>query len=672
MIERTDSICEVDAAHRDGDIDTYRSPMQSGDVRFGREKVGCREVAAHMDKVHRAGRSDRADQPCPAKPTDGDRLARARHALATAETLAWSGMSARILTERVPDELMQEDPCRSVCGDSSENATDSDRRWHETRQGSVGTRSRKSSEVAPRPRRGKKQRVQQCARDVKRFLTARDAGVIRQGQLREGTEDVACIEVEQQCTHGGSGFQGRHSMPLEGRRHGLSSAQRFSLDRVSLGDEACDLALGGGLVCGALHEISGVWFAGEPPVDPARFADECKIGAGDWIVPFGCLLHIVRRAAAHPALVGRSIAWIGNKVHPPRHMLRMLRQNRDAAMHGAKCASSVGGRLFVDHKLEHELEHRSVFVGDAPNGATRNERLAGGTSPWPTGARHAKKCSRLHEQSHAQSHEQAHEQSHARLWCAELAIRMGASGIIVVDGSGFDHLAWRRLQLAASTVHQCAQDQAEADDGVVSCGPLVLVVTPSAVDSADDETTDRRAPFVRRLARRLRTAATQWSVRAEKAPDSMHTGISNAQQRGDTPFRFQWRMHLTHLRAGHGGQVGVEAEKGEDPAPPSGHQTEVSVERDAGFLHAAIANRELSVLVGLPRTPCAEDAWEVLRGRMPTSQVRDSHDGEQILSLHKLQDRHGARRLAMDEEDDARCSFSMPSNRHAGWEVRSA
>jgi hypothetical protein len=29
---------------------------------------------------------------------------------------------------------------------------------------------------------------------------------------------------------------------------------------------------------------------------------------------------------------------------------------------------------------------------------------------------------------------------------------MDVAGVIVIDGSGFDHLAWRRLQLAAAQI----------------------------------------------------------------------------------------------------------------------------------------------------------------------------------------------------------------------------
>jgi hypothetical protein len=68
-----------------------------------------------------------------------------------------------------------------------------------------------------------------------------------------------------------------------------------------------------------------------------------------------------------------------------------------------------------------------------------------------------------------------------RVWCAEQALRLGAGGVIVIDGDHFDTLAWRRLHLAAQSASQAASctddDSPGAVNGTGAPGPVVLVLT---------------------------------------------------------------------------------------------------------------------------------------------------------------------------------------------------
>ena len=600
MVERSNSPREGVKDHREGVKGRHEG---DGDAGAGGGELSHRDALDHPPihpPIHPPTRAeDRAEDR--ANSTDCGRVARARRALAMAEALAWSGVGARLLSEDVscgnPGEGAGKDSGKDSGKDAGRHSNQRlgrhARNDTEEAAESGGCRpSRGLCAVESPPRQGKKQRAKQCARDVKHFLAARDAGALRQRHLREGVDEsicadevfyideAFCIDEAQRRVRGNAVLHERHSMQSEGKRRCMASTPT-----VSLGDEACDLALGGGLVCGALHEIRGVSFAGESSVGPfqltdARFVDARFVEArsvearsvggnkadaasetGDWIVPFGCLLHIVRRATAHPSLAGRSVAWIGGRVHPPRHMIRTLRHGHGAASDAAGSACSGAERPLLDDGLG----RRSVFIGDAPNGVPEGDRLVGEALDWPASWRRGRKASR------------SDGQIRARLWCAELAIRMDVAGVIVIDGSGFDHLAWRRLQLAAAAAHKAAQEQVERDGGLSTCGPLVLVVTPPASEAAGGGAVDCGPTLARHAARRLRTAATQWSVSAERASDPIPARDHGTRRRSDAPFQFRWRMHLTHLRSGHGGQIGMESGQDMDHASSPDHAAEAAV-----------------------------------------------------------------------------------------------
>jgi len=89
-------------------------------------------------------------------------------------------------------------------------------------------------------------------------------------------------------------------------------------------------------------------------------------------------------------------------------------------------------------------------------------------------------------------------------------------------------------------------------------------------------------------------------------------------------------------------------------------------------VHAAIANRTLSVSIDLPRTLCADEAWDVLRERTPDSRVHRLHGDVRSPSPHKLQQRWVETHLMPDGEADAPFAIPLPESRHGGREVRSA
>jgi len=651
---------------------------------------------------------------------DGARMARARRALAMAEALACSGMGARLLSEDVSQDGPRASPRESLREETGEEAPrdprDDERedvREDEDdapRSQTVPGRLRRDKGVpcaaVSRPRRGKKQRVQQCARDVKRFLARRDAGVPLRVCVDAGAEGVGEFDARWPRTTEATGLHARAAMlPAECGADGAAASglSAFALStsvlptsvlptsgvptlRIPLDDATCDAALGGGLACGALHEIQGVSFAGEPSFGLAcppdgrenevvRDEDAWNKDAWNkdawnkdawskdawnkdawskdaWIVPFGCLLHIVRKAVMHPALADRSVAWIGDRVHPPRHMLRVMRHGRGAASLGVGRERPEGPHPFLDE----ELERRSVFVGDVPHGAVRGDRLAGEGAACPTPSKRGRAANRVDDRVRA------------RLWCTELAIRLGAAGVIVVDGSGFDRLAWRRLQLVASAAQQGARACVEAGGGESSSGPLVLVVTPPADEgagAADGTAAVHRLPRAPRPAHRLRTAATQWSVSAERAFGAADSGGKPDRRGCGDPFRFRWRMQLTHMRSGF---------RVEDAAGTATHgipRHDDAAPHDSSSVHAAIADRSLSLPIELPRTACSDDAWNALRDRTEALHGRGLDGCEPASAPHKLQDRRIAMQLKTGAESD-QFPRSLHDIHRLGWEVRSA
>ena len=181
-------------------------------------------------------------------------------------------------------------------------------------------------------------------------------------------------------------------------------------------------------------------------------------------------------------LLERGIAWIGDKVHPHPNALR-----------------DDPGQGFFEGEPD-ALLTQSVFIGDASD-----SRAACGQRPSRSGVRsgrddalYARVCNRV--------------------WCVEQALRLGGAGVVIVDGSGFDSMAWRRLQLAIS---ESSKDSSLWPCSRGACSqwgakPLVLVVTAPCAAGG--------------LRARGCSASTRWSVHPARGSD------------------FCWRMTLKAMR----------------------------------------------------------------------------------------------------------------------------
>ena len=276
------------------------------------------------------------------------------------------------------------------------------------------------------------------------------------------------------------------------------------------------------LACGAVHELRGVSLCMDRGADPAAGVPVDSA----WFAPFGCILHILRcMAAATPSnaacreLLEAGVVWIGDKVHPsPEGLACALQCEIPAPCDGAGQAVDAGQA--GDAAALHDLVDHFVFVRDAAEGV--------------------RAC--------------PHDPVPQRVWCAEQAIRMGAAGVVIVDGTGFDTLAWRRLQLAAaggaaslhsthaepctaSGIDVASQLRAAEQRLVAACSgasdeamrPLVLVITPPPEVHGD------ASRIAGRRASRGGGASTRWSVCPLHMPDP--TG------------HFAWRMRLDAVKS---------------------------------------------------------------------------------------------------------------------------
>lgn len=303
---------------------------------------------------------------------------------------------------------------------------------------------------------------------------------------------------------------------------------------------------------------------------------------------------------------------------------------------------------------------------------------------------------------------QCDDRARARLWSAELAIELDAAGIIVIDGSGFDAIAWRRLQLAVSKTRERELGHGPIRNGIshpaAVCnmewrsGPLVIVVTPPedpSVQSVHGARNERRSQQPRH---RLRTAATQWTVCAEVfdqarcAHEADRCPESDGHSEFDDRLRLCWRMELAHVRGGMGGQSRqspIEGEAAESHSQNAAlypeHGMRIALHdgprrrRDALVpIHAAIASRALSVFVGTSRTICADGAWQALREyarsdrRLAAMQGTLSEHLGAGMAVHSLRrSQSGADSVPGALETEL---FTLPSSgtQRLGWEVRSA
>jgi len=374
-----------------------------------------------------------------------------------------------------------------------------------------------------------KDRIKDVARSVQRALAAADAGADATGSgAKRVSRGAHTVELDAEHSNSAGedcvGFAGlAHIAPIPPRSAGLQRKMQHDKHQVRIDSAWCDAALGGGLACGALHEICGV--CGGAAEKAGRNSNK------SWIVPFGCVLHILRGMRVGNAharrLIEQGVAWIGDRVHP----------NPEALVDVACAPSSESYELVSDDTLL----ARSVFVRD-----TQAHGEAGRTPKVD-----ARMCSRV--------------------WCCEQAFRLGVVGVIVVDGTGFDAMAWRRLQLAAGE----------------SQHPLVLVLTPPVVDASGHASGHASGDVFGGggLSRRGCTAQTRWTV---------HPSVASDAESADDSRRFdcRWSMRLEAIRSCAG-------------APA-----------DAAEFRSRMAEGRLVAPISLSRAPFGTEEWAALRERV--------------------------------------------------------
>ena len=241
------------------------------------------------------------------------------------------------------------------------------------------------------------------------------------------------------------------------------------------------------------------------------------------------------------------VAWIGDRVQPDPGAFRAIPRLKHLSHHawrGAHRRDGPDGRAgeLGQHGEDgaHDLASRSFFVRDSDRAFTpvRHGHLARNASARRTNA------ARLEMDARACN----------RLWCAEQAIRMDAAGVLIVDGTGFSPLAWRRLQLAVDAFDVASDGAMEADGRPKSPArdglhrkPCVLVVVP----------------FDRRGQSAGCAATARWSVHAA-APDGispMDSGRKNSAVANTCRIAgFAWRLEMVSARRfglqalAHGGE----------------------------------------------------------------------------------------------------------------------
>ena len=382
-------------------------------------------------------------------------------------------------------------------------------------------------------------------------LDALEPGAIHPESVHAGPVDANHGTGTHDCAHSAAGVRPRAPDSRELRdgaspndvraAHVMHAALRACVvldahavyDEAMVGPDARAHHRGVRLSCGAVHEIRGLCL--DAVTDAVTDAGSTAAGSvHPWIVPFGCIVHILRcMASDHPsnagcrALLDAGVVWIGDRVHP--------------SLEGLACALQCGTPVFAGGAGG----DRFTFVRDAVAGEdTRSP------DPVPN-----------------------------RVWCAEQAIRMGAAGVVIVDGTGFDTLAWRRLQLAASGGSPASHSM--ADDAL---RPLVLVMTPPEGTCGGHADRGR--------SRGGGGASTRWSVH----PTGLVPADGRSGLRDSAGGDFGWRMQL-------------DAVKRVDAGVGAWHRAA------GGFSHGDMESGCIFVDIVMPRAMHGGAAWSVVERR---------------------------------------------------------
>ena len=213
------------------------------------------------------------------------------------------------------------------------------------------------------------------------------------------TGKPANIEIDDESAHG---------------RRDRPEARPSELERISTGCNAIDADIGGGLIRHGMHEWLGDPFAVQRECPSEHPGDDPEdLLAGHWVPCLGPVIGILHRLRnAHDAL-GRSapnIAWIGRRCLPgPWNLVSRCTATTAVMADNQMAGHGHGGMSNAFQNMpcgvDARLLDRSVFV--------------------------------LPEE----------DDRAARRWCLEAAIRTPALDAVIVDGSAFDALDSRRVQL---------------------------------------------------------------------------------------------------------------------------------------------------------------------------------------------------------------------------------
>lgn len=416
-----------------------------------------------------------------------------------------------------------------------------------------------------------------------RLTTTFDAAQIATPDACVDARVDACVEARVETAQPIRAFQGEcnvvgANMPasIHPRRAGASMHRLLRCLELGGVHEICSLGLHASWP-GTSHETADarqdgqVMLCGQHGAQPGHSAFEAHAAvlgavttdtasAPHAVAPYAVLMFLAQWIASKHDGSDQSggpchVAWIGDRVHPDAGAFRAIPRLKHAVRHGWRGThgrddpdggSGELGRQGEDGKRD--LASRSFFVRDSDRAFTpvRHGHLARSARARRTNA------ARLEMDVRACN----------RLWCAEQAIRMGAAGVLIIDGNGFSPLAWRRLQLAVDAGGGAACDAADGSaDKVMAAAakpmsldreglhrkPCVLVVVPSG-----------------RRGQAAGCAATaRWSVHAA-VPDCVHHVDSSMEHSAAAKpcgaVGFAWRLEMVSARRfglqalAHGGE----------------------------------------------------------------------------------------------------------------------
>ena len=288
------------------------------------------------------------------------------------------------------------------------------------------------------------------------------------------------------------------------------------------------------------HAVRGDHAVDDSPAAVSSDVRTDTVSASYFVTPYAVLMFLAQWIASKhdgPEKSGSPchVAWIGDRVHPDFHAFRAIPCLKHGAEHAwrgarARASSERGLSEWCRHGADgkHDLASRSFLVRDSDRAfaPVRHGHLARNARARRTN------LARLEMDARACN----------RLWCAEQAIRMGAAGVLIVDGTGFSSLAWRRLQLASDAASDVAEDVMEdcaPPKSSVRAGlhrkPCVLVVVPSDMRGQASGC----------------AATARWSVHAA-VPECIHQmhscEMDAAAANPSGEVGFAWRLKLVSAR----------------------------------------------------------------------------------------------------------------------------